>query len=153
MCLRQPWIQTLLLLLVLPLAHAQKASVTPADQIGQLRADWCKFLHDKQLDPEMALYAEDAVFIQPAAERVAGLPAIRKLFVQVMGMVTSDPILTSINLEFSGDLAYDSGEYSETLTNVGTGAKSQARGSYLMVLKHQPDGKWRIQQQMWSQYP
>ena len=83
----------------------------------------------------------------------SGLPAIWKLFVAVMGMVTSEPVLMSVNLDISDNLAYDSGVYEETLTNVATGAKTQARGSYLMVLKRQRDGKWRIQQQMWSQAP
>jgi len=148
----------MLFLLAVPGATGQVASPAGADQIAvgqiaRIRVDWCKYLHAKQMEPEMALYAPDAVFLQPTAARVAGLPAIRALFVQVMAAVTSDPVLTSINLEVSGDLAYDSGEYSETLTNVATGQKTEAKGSYLMVLKRQPDGGWRIQQQMWSLYP
>ena len=105
------------------------------EQIAAIRSDWCKYLHSKQLEPEMNLYAEDAVFLQPTGERVSGLPAIRKLFVAVMGMVTSEPVLMSVNLDISDNLAYDSGVYRETLTDVATGAKTQARGSYLMVLK------------------
>jgi ketosteroid isomerase-like protein len=101
----------------------------------------------------MALYTQDAVFLQPTGERVTGLAAIRSLFVQVMGAVTSEPTLTSVDLDVSGDLAYDSGTYSETLTSVATGAKTSAKGSYLMVLKRGGDGQWRIQQQMWSQSP
>ena len=134
-------------------AYGQASASSAESQIAELRSNWCKYLHAKQLDPEMDLYAEDAVFLQPTGERITGLPAIRKLFVEVMAAVTSEPLLTSVDLEVSGMLAYDSGTYQETLTNVSTRAKTEVHGSFLMVLKRQNDGKWRIQQQMWSQSP
>jgi uncharacterized protein (TIGR02246 family) len=142
-----------LLLVVLSFVHAASVFASPQTEIAAIRADWVKYLHSKQLEPEMALYAQDAVFLQPTGERITGLPAIRKLFTEVMAAVTSEPVMTSVNLEVSGDLAYDSGEYNETLTTVATGARSEVRGGYLMVLKRQPDGQWRIQQQMWSYFP
>ena len=133
-------------------AYGQTSSAALA-QIQSLREQWTKFLHAKQLDSEMALYAEDAVFLQPTGERITGKPAIRDLFKQVMAQVTSAPTLTSVRTEAVDDLAYDSGEYRETLTSVATGERSEERGSYLMVLKKGADGAWRIVEQMWSEVP
>jgi uncharacterized protein (TIGR02246 family) len=142
----------LILLFFATQSAPEQVQPSATEQIPAIRADWCKYLRAKQLEPEMALYAPDAVFLSPAEPRVVGLPAIRNLFVKVMAAVTSNPTLRSINLEVSGDLAYDSGEYDETLTDVATAARTEVKGAYLMVLKRQPDGQWRIQQQMWSVY-
>lgn len=133
--------------------EAQIPVADAAKEISAIRSQWIQFLHSRQLEPVVALYADDAVFLQPTGETIAGKDAIRGLFRQVMAAVTSDPTLTSMRIDSSGNLAYDSGEYRETLTNVATGAKTEAHGSYLTVLKHQPDGKWRIVEQMWSEAP
>ena len=51
------------------IASGQTKLVSAEEQIAAIRSDWCKYLHSKQLEPEMNLYAEDAVFLQPTGER------------------------------------------------------------------------------------
>ena len=53
-----------------------------------------------------------------------------------------------ITIEGSDNLAYDSGTYEETITS-GAATRS-TRGDYLLILKRQPDGRWLIVQQAWS---
>jgi len=78
------------------------------------------------------------------------LPPIRGLFKNVMDTVTSELTLHSLVTESSGDLAYDSGSYSETLVPVKGGPNQQFQGDYLTVFRRQKGGKWLIIQQVWT---
>jgi ketosteroid isomerase-like protein len=70
-----------------------------------------------------------------------------------MATFHSDLTLNSQNLEASGDLAYDSGDFQETLTNIATGAKIRAKGSYIIIFKRQSDRNWQIVQHVWTGTP
>jgi uncharacterized protein (TIGR02246 family) len=133
-------------------------SFSPAQQpsrdveaIARIRTEWTIDLHSKQLDQIVMLYAPDAVFLPPSGERIAGRAAIRELTGNVMAKLTSNISLHSMVTEHSGNLAYDSGEYSETVVKTADGSKTDLQGSYLMVFKRQADGKWLIALQMWTE--
>jgi ketosteroid isomerase-like protein len=68
-----------------------------------------------------------------------------------MASFTSDIELRSIKAEFSGELAYDSGDYSETVTSVKDGTRTAIRGDYLTIYKRGADKKWLIVQQVWTE--
>jgi uncharacterized protein (TIGR02246 family) len=121
------------------------------DPFAKLRADWAAALHAKQLDSLAMLYTPDAVFLEPHGQRVAGRPAIRNLCKKTMDTFTSDLTFHSLVAEQSGTLAYDSGDYQETLIANSDGTKTEARGTYLMVLRRQSDGRWRILAQVWTE--
>jgi ketosteroid isomerase-like protein len=70
-----------------------------------------------------------------------------------MATFDSDLTLHSQNLEISGDLAYDSGDFQETLTVIASGSKISAKGSYIILFKRQPDGTWLIIQQVFTGTP
>jgi hypothetical protein len=59
---------------------------------------------------------------------------VRALYEKVTKAFTSDITLESISVKVSGLLAYDSGNFHETMVDVSNGAKTALRGSYLMVL-------------------
>src|SRR5215472_3837231 len=136
--------------LVAVFAAASSHKPSAADAMANIRAQWPKFLHSKQLDQLAMLYAPDAAFLDPNGGRISGRPAIRELCKKVMETFTSDLTFHSITTEYSGDLAYDSGDFSETLVNLSDGSTSQGKGNYLMVFKRQPDGNWLIAQQVWT---
>jgi ketosteroid isomerase-like protein len=121
--------------------------------IAKIREAWVQDLRTKQLEPILKFYAPDAVFLQPNGERITGSVALRALFQNVMAAFNSDLTLHSQNLETSGDLAYDSGDFQETLTTIATGAKIHSKGGYIMILKWQPDGSWKIIQHAWTGTP
>jgi uncharacterized protein (TIGR02246 family) len=125
----------------------------PADAFASLRTEWAKDLHDKKLDQIVMLYAPDAVFLPPNGERIVGRPAIRELTKKAMDTFTSDLTFRSINMEYSGNLAYDSGEFRETLAGLSDGNTTHGQGNYLMVYKQQADGTWLIVQQAWIASP
>lgn len=131
--------------------QANKEASAVADDIAKIRSEWAKDLHSKQLEQMVMLYAPDAVFLPPTGERITGRPAIRDLSKKIMETFTSDISLHSVVTEHSGNLAYDSGDYSETLVTVSDGAKMEAQGNYLMVFKRQSAGNWLILEQVWTE--
>jgi ketosteroid isomerase-like protein len=121
--------------------------------IAKMRDTWVQDLRTKQLEPILKVYAPDAAFLQPNGDRITGSTAIRSLFQNIMATFDSDLTLHSQTLEASGNLAYDSGDFVESLTVIATGAKISSKGSYIMIFKRQPDGTWQIIQQVWTGVP
>jgi serine beta-lactamase-like protein LACTB, mitochondrial len=133
----------------------QSAPGNPAvlAELAKIRGDFVGYLKTKQPEPILKLYAEDAVFLRPDGLRFAGLPAIRAHFAATMVSLDGDLTLNSLNTEVAGDLAYDSGEWRELLTTVATGAKTNLRGDYVLVLRRTPSGAWKIVQHVWTMAP
>ena len=123
------------------------------ETLAKLREAWVQDLRTKKLEPILKFYAADAVFLQPTGERIAGSAALRNLFQNIMATFNSDLNLHSQNLETSGDLAYDSGDFQESLTTIATGAKIISKGSYIIIYKRQFDGSWQIVQHAWTGIP
>jgi ketosteroid isomerase-like protein len=133
---------------------ATAASQSPSlASLAKIREAWSQDLHTKQLEPILKLYAPDAVFLQPSGERITGSAALRTLFQNIMATFDSGLTLHSQNLDASGDLAYDSGDFQESLTTIATGAKITSKGSYIIIFKRQPDGSWQIVQQVFTGIP
>ena len=86
-------------------------------------------------------------------ERITGSIALRTLFQTIMATFDSNLTLHSQNLETSGDLAYDSGDFHEILTTIANGAKIATKSSYIIIFKRQPNGSWQIVQHVWTGTP
>jgi uncharacterized protein (TIGR02246 family) len=121
-----------------------------ADDIAKIPAMWAKTLQAKQMDQLAALYTPDAVFLKPSGERVTGREAIRDACKKIMDTFSSDFTFHSLASDVSGNIAYDSGEYSESLVKISDQTRAEVQGNYLMIFKRQADGKWLIAQQMWT---
>jgi ketosteroid isomerase-like protein len=121
--------------------------------LARIREAWVQDLRNKQLEAILKFYAPDAVFLLPSGERITGSAALRTLFQNIMATFHSDLALHSQNLETSGDLAYDSGDFQETLTTIATGAKITSKGSYIIIFKRQSNGSWQIVQHVWTGTP
>lgn len=136
----------------LPLVFAAP-KMSAVATLAKMRDEWVQDLRTKQLEPILKFYAADASFLQPNGDRLAGSAAIRSLFQTIMATFNSDLTLHSRNLDVSGDLAYDSGDFEESLTTISTGAKINSKGSYVIIYKRQADGSWRIVQHVWTGIP
>jgi ketosteroid isomerase-like protein len=129
-------------------ALAHPPSLTAKD-FTDLREQWVRELRSKQLDPIIMRYASNAVFLPPAT-RIVGQAAIREHFKMIISTFNSDLSLHSTDTLQSGDLAYDSGDYQETMEQISDGSKHQYKGNYLVIYQRQKDGKWLIVQHMWN---
>jgi ketosteroid isomerase-like protein len=119
----------------------------PVPDIGAI---WATHWSAKKLDQVMALYTQDAIFFATDGARFAGAPAIRDFFQKTLA--TNDPTIHThrVATEQSGKLAYESGEYKETIVSGGQGRDFE--GHYLLVLRNQ-NGHWLIAEQMWTGGP
>lgn len=130
--------------------RVSQSKAVNSPEIARLRSEWVKDLHTKQLDQIAALYAEDAEFLLATGTRVSGRAAIRELCKNVMATMTSDITLRTATSERSENLAYDSGDYSETLTSVADGTVTPYKGTYVMIFRRQANGAWVIAEQVWT---
>jgi ketosteroid isomerase-like protein len=143
----------LFLLLQVPGA-AKPAPATDQDPFAALRDQWARDLKGKFIDDSLAQYAADADFVSDDG-RTHGPAALRQLFVTVTKAFDSDLTFQSDRVEISGDLAYDSGSYKETLTNRATGKAQPISGDYLTVYRRTKaangNAVWLIVEQVWTQ--
>ena len=122
-------------------------------RVAEARDSWLAAFKSKDVGAAVGFYASDAAFLQPSGDRIGGIEAIRELYQKVVSTFDTDLVLRSRNLEVSANLAYDSGEYEETLTNKATGQKQHFCGQYVIVFRLGGDGHWRIIQHVWTVAP
>jgi uncharacterized protein (TIGR02246 family) len=118
------------------------------DDVAALDQQWAKDWSAKNLEAVMKQYTADATFLPVGAPKVTGRDAIRAFFKTILATNTADLTLHSTAKAASGDLAYDLGEYDETVKNpAGT---QKFHGSYLTVFKR-VEGTWLIAAQSWTE--
>ncbi len=127
---------------------ASAAAVAPAnddaakDAIGKIRSDWLAAANRKDSAAVAAYYADDATFVGTEAPLAEGRPAIQTAFGKSFPVSKLDNI-DSKELVVSGDVAYDYGTFKQQVTMPG-GKTQTINGYYLVTLKRQPDGSWKI---------
>jgi uncharacterized protein (TIGR02246 family) len=102
----------------------------------------------QEADALAALYAENATYIGTAGDITQGREKIR------VGLKNSlqylrDMQITPAEFGANGDLAYQSGAYSQKVV-VPNQPPETYSGKYLIVLRRMPDKTWKIQTQMVS---
>jgi ketosteroid isomerase-like protein len=128
------------------------ARINETDEFAPLRREWAQDLKEKKIDAAIALYSADATFIDPDGSRAHGAGAIRQLFQAAAETYDSDLTFHPQREEDSGELAVDSGTYTEMLVVRATGKQQESDGSYLMVLRR-AGGAWKIVEQVWTGKP
>jgi uncharacterized protein (TIGR02246 family) len=90
-----------------------------------------------------ALYAEDAVLMPPNQEMVRGRAAIQAYWQGVIDAGAKDVSLTTTHVSSSGNVGYEAGTYQFTIAAPGAQPVTD-RGKYLVGLRREADGKWRL---------
>jgi uncharacterized protein (TIGR02246 family) len=136
--------------LLLISAPTQAEDVRAAIEAGN-----AKFMADYAAGDTKALalaYTEDAVMLPPDATRVAGQTAIEALWKGWIDAGLRNLTLKATEVESSGDLAYEIGEF--TLQEpVESGNFKTATGNYVVVWKRGKDGAWRLKVDTWNDTP
>lgn len=128
---------------------AQAAGLA-AGPVARVRVEWARFLNAKQIDPLMSLYAANAVFLPSGGARINGAPALRAMTQKIWNTLTPQISMHGVTTKIACDMAYDEGDFQETLTSVSSGAKQHTQGQYLMILKRDIHGRWLIVEQVWT---
>src|ERR1700691_6170524 len=99
----------------------------------------------KSLDMFMSYYAADASVYPPGMTIATGTAAIRAALMPMTALpgfaLQWSP--TKANMSASGDLGYTAGSYALTM-NDATGKPVIEQGKYIAVWKKQPDGSWKV---------
>jgi uncharacterized protein (TIGR02246 family) len=94
-------------------------------------------------DALASLYADDAVLLPPDHEPVRGRAAIGEFWRQG----TDEGLeVTTLTVEADGDLGYLVGRYHLP----ATGEEPADSGKYVMCLKRQRDGAWKLTADIWN---
>src|SRR6185295_17240107 len=95
-------------------------------------------------DALASLYADDAVLLPPDHEPVRGRAAIGDFWRQG----TDEGLeVTTLTVEVDGDLGYLVGRYHLPATD----EEPADSGKYVMCLKRQQDGSWKVTADIWNQ--
>ena len=145
--------KTLAVTLTLGLAAAIcLAADTKIEQaLRDLDAQWSAAAAAKDLDKTVSYYSADAVVMPPNAPSATTKEAIRSAWKE---MLTSPGAAiswkaTKVEVAKSGDLAYVSGTYEETMTDA-SGKPVKDHGKYVEIFKKQADGTWKVVADIWN---
>ena len=86
----------------------------------------------------------DAELLPPGAEAVAGRPAIAAFWKGAIDAGVKDLVLTTVQVESAGDLAYEVGKVRLVAKD---GQATEDR--YLVVWKRE-NGKWQLHRDIWN---
>lgn len=123
------------------------ADTRAADEqtIKDSEAAWVKDFAAKDMDKIVAHYADNASVLMPDTPIMTGKDAIRAGMKDVITDPKFSLELTTAKVEVSsGDLAYSQGTYAVTATDPKTKKVIMEKGKYVEVYKKQPDGSWKI---------
>jgi len=118
-----------------------------------LRNDWIADLEAHRLQPSLDLYASDAVFINPDGTHSIGSAAIRSLYESVFAAFDAQIRMVPMSHQLSGNLAFESGTYTEQTVERRTQKVQNVHGDYLTVYRLEKPNRWLIVQQVWTEAP
>ena len=95
------------------------------------------------------IYTEDAKILPPNMEMVSGKEAIQAFWKSAMAMGVRRLNLETVEVGYDGDLAYERGVSTVTIQPEG-GQEMTERGKYVVVLKRQADGSWKLAVDIWN---
>ncbi|PYJ51316.1 MAG: DUF4440 domain-containing protein [Verrucomicrobia bacterium] len=139
-------------LLSFTFAGTAAAADTKIEQaLRDLDAKWSAAAGAKDIDKTVSYYSEDAAVMPPNAPSAKTREAIRSAWKEMLttpGAAISWKA-TKVEVAKSGDLAYVSGTYEETMTDA-SGKPVKDRGKYVEIFKKQADGTWKVVADIWN---
>jgi uncharacterized protein (TIGR02246 family) len=99
-----------------------------------------------------SLYTDTAKMLPPDATEIAGHDAIQNLWQSWIDDGLKDLTLEAMEVEASGDLAYEIGQFS-LQAPAENNAMVTATGNYLVVWQRGEDGNWRLHVDTWNDTP
>jgi uncharacterized protein (TIGR02246 family) len=99
-----------------------------------------------------AMYTPDAIAFPPDSEMIRGNEAIGTFWKTTRDGGVQSATLTTVDVERSGDVAYEVGQVSLTIQPVGK-EQTTAAAKYVVVWKRQSDGSWRLHRDIWNSLP
>lgn len=122
---------------------------TSTDEVDGLRARFIAAFNGKQLEAISNLYSTDTIYLPVTGNRLVSRMAVHNLYAQIFEKFTPAITLTLKYAERFGELAYETGEYTETVS--GPEGSLSLVGSYIFVYRHDGKDGWHIASQAWTE--
>jgi len=117
-------------------------------KIDELRNRFMAAYNSGDAAAAAALYTEDAV-IMPANEPAAeGHQAVHESLQRELAQSPAKISITPQETEIAGDWAYERGQAVITTTPKGAKDAVDLSAKYLVILRRQPDGAWKVHRDM-----
>ena len=130
-----------------------EASPADTDAVKQMETDFLAAIEAKDAAKLRGYYAADAVMVLPGQAPLKGISAISADYDQFAKDPAGKFDATNESTVVGADMAYSQGTYTVAYTNRETKAVDNSQGYYLVVYKKQPDGSWKIVQDISSPTP
>jgi uncharacterized protein (TIGR02246 family) len=152
---RSPILSIFALAMAVSLAACTQAPAPPPDTSAQdttainaLRDTWAATYARGDAAALANLYTADATVMQPGTATLSGRPAIQAYYATFFQGGTVQTSLTQTSLTLHGDTAHSTGTFSGTMTPAAGGEPQKSTGRYLVILKRDTDGAWRLSKAM-----
>ncbi len=99
-----------------------------------------------------AMYTPDAIAFPPDSEMIRGNEAIGAFWKAARDSGVRSATLTTVEVDRSGDVAYEVGNVSLTIQPAGQEPKTEA-AKYVVVWQRQADGSWKLHRDIWNSLP
>ena len=136
-----------LILLILVGCEQQSAKVdveTDIVAIENLMNQYGAALNAGDLDLWISLWADNGIQMPPNAPAVIGKEQIRAKYESIFPVFIFNMVVTTKEVRTAGDLAFDRGTYTLSLTPRVEGEIINIDGKYLSILERQADGSWKF---------
>jgi len=110
---------------------------------------WVVAYNARSAKDTAAFFADDAILYPQNAEPAKGKAAIEGVMKHVFGLGQMEFTFTPIASSISGDFAYQTGAYVQTITPA-TGAPIEDRGEAIIIMKRVAGDEWRIIHDMYN---
>jgi uncharacterized protein (TIGR02246 family) len=129
------------------MGHSNTAS--DVEEITSVRATYIKAENAGDVEGILRTCTEDIVFIPPESPPVEGKEAAREFLGDFLEAFSVELDLTSHGVVVDGDLAYDWGTVSGTMSPDG-GDSQSVSNTYLIVFERNDEGSWQQSKHVWN---
>jgi uncharacterized protein (TIGR02246 family) len=106
-------------------------------------------MESKDSEALASFYAEEGTLMPPGAPPIQGRAAIQAFWERMVHTAIKKVALNPQDLRMSGDLSYEVGTYDIDLA-LPDGTAASEQGKYIVLMKKQADGSWKMTHDMWS---
>ena len=128
----------------------QPGITTDHSEIGAVREALRTAVNASDVDGILACWAPDGVLMPPHHPRVQGHAAIAEYFRTVFARRSLSFTFTESSVTLVGDVAFERLTYTVVAKSLTDGRATDDVGKGLHVYARQPDGRWRIAQDIWN---
>jgi ketosteroid isomerase-like protein len=103
------------------------------------------------MDTTYAQYTDDAISMPNNEPMIKGKEAFREYGrkMMAMGIKFTKVQFNSVDVQLSGQFAYEVGTYDMTF-QMGSMPEVSEKGKYLTIYQHAPDGSWKTKVETWN---